>query len=90
MVKAPDFDSGIRRFESFFPATEFLIDPGGSAADAAVLPVLLFLGRSRSSEMAYDSLMVFTGNANPKLAAEVAKRLNISLGAPTSAAFFRR
>jgi ribose-phosphate pyrophosphokinase len=30
--------------------------------------------------MAYDSLMVFTGNANPKLAAEVAKRLNISLG----------
>ncbi|MDQ5960348.1 MAG: ribose-phosphate pyrophosphokinae, partial [Pseudomonadota bacterium] len=30
--------------------------------------------------MAYDSLMVFTGNANPKLAAEVAKRLHISLG----------
>ena len=30
--------------------------------------------------MAYDSLMVFTGNANPKLAADVVKRLNISLG----------
>ncbi len=30
--------------------------------------------------MAYDSLMVFTGNANPKLASDVAKRLNISLG----------
>ncbi len=30
--------------------------------------------------MAYDSLMVFTGNANPKLATDVAKRLNISLG----------
>jgi len=30
--------------------------------------------------MAYDNLMVFTGNANPKLAADVAKRLNISLG----------
>ena len=30
--------------------------------------------------MAYDSLMVFTGNANPKLAAEVVKRLHISLG----------
>ncbi len=30
--------------------------------------------------MAYDSLMVFTGNANPKLAADVARRLNISLG----------
>ena len=31
-------------------------------------------------DMAYDSLMVFTGNANPKLAADVVKRLNISLG----------
>ncbi|MEW6293107.1 MAG: ribose-phosphate pyrophosphokinase [Pseudomonadota bacterium] len=30
--------------------------------------------------MAYDSLMVFTGNANPKLASDVAKRLNISVG----------
>ena len=30
--------------------------------------------------MAYDSLMVFTGNANPALASEVVKRLNISLG----------
>jgi ribose-phosphate pyrophosphokinase len=30
--------------------------------------------------MAYDSLKVFTGNANPKLAADVVKRLNISLG----------
>ena len=30
--------------------------------------------------MAYDSLMVFSGNANPRLGAEVAKRLNIALG----------
>ncbi len=30
--------------------------------------------------MAYDSLMVFTGNANPKLASDVARRLNISVG----------
>ena len=30
--------------------------------------------------MAYDSLMVFTGNVNPRLAADIAKRLNISLG----------
>ncbi|HEY6896401.1 MAG TPA: ribose-phosphate pyrophosphokinase [Rhodocyclaceae bacterium] len=30
--------------------------------------------------MSYDSLMVFTGNANPKLASDVVKRLNISLG----------
>jgi ribose-phosphate pyrophosphokinase len=31
-------------------------------------------------DMAYDSLMVFAGNANPKLAADVVRRLNISLG----------
>ena len=30
--------------------------------------------------MAYDSLMVFTGNANPRLAADVVKYLNIRLG----------
>ncbi|PKO84773.1 MAG: ribose-phosphate pyrophosphokinase [Betaproteobacteria bacterium HGW-Betaproteobacteria-11] len=30
--------------------------------------------------MSYDNLMVFTGNANPKLAADVVKRLHISLG----------
>ena len=29
---------------------------------------------------AYDSLMVFTGNANPKLAANVVKHLDISIG----------
>jgi ribose-phosphate pyrophosphokinase len=37
--------------------------------------------------MAYDSLMVFTGNANPKLASDVAKRLNISLGRCTVGRF---
>ncbi|WP_126447087.1 ribose-phosphate pyrophosphokinase [Sulfuricystis multivorans] len=37
--------------------------------------------------MAYDSLMVFTGNANPKLASDVAKRLNISLGRATVGRF---
>jgi ribose-phosphate pyrophosphokinase len=30
--------------------------------------------------MAYESLMVFTGNANPRLAADVVRRLSISLG----------
>ena len=30
--------------------------------------------------MAYNSLMVFTGNANPKLAADVAAQLNVDLG----------
>jgi len=37
--------------------------------------------------MAYDSLMVFTGNANPKLAADVVKPLNISLGRATIGRF---
>ena len=34
--------------------------------------------------MAYDSLMVFTGNAHPKLAADVVKHLNIPLGSVTT------
>ena len=33
--------------------------------------------------MAFDNLMVFTGNANPKLAQKVAKHLNIQLGKAT-------
>ena len=37
--------------------------------------------------MAYDSLMVFAGNANPILAADVARRLNISLGRASVARF---
>jgi ribose-phosphate pyrophosphokinase len=37
--------------------------------------------------MAYDSLMVFTGNANPKLAEDVVKQLNIPLGRATVGRF---
>jgi ribose-phosphate pyrophosphokinase len=37
--------------------------------------------------VAYDSLMVFTGNANPKLAEEVARSLNIRLGRATVGRF---
>jgi ribose-phosphate pyrophosphokinase len=37
--------------------------------------------------MPHGSLMVFTGNANPKLAADVVKRLGISLGAATVGRF---
>jgi ribose-phosphate pyrophosphokinase len=37
--------------------------------------------------MSYDSLMVFTGNANPELASEVAKHLNIPLGKATVGRF---
>ncbi|QDF95886.1 ribose-phosphate pyrophosphokinase [Azoarcus sp. DD4] len=37
--------------------------------------------------MPYGSLMVFTGNANPKLAADVSRRLGISLGSVTVGRF---
>jgi len=37
--------------------------------------------------MAYDSLMVFTGNANPRLAEDVCKHLNIQLGRATVGRF---
>ena len=37
--------------------------------------------------MTYDSLMVFTGNANPKLAESVARYLNIHLGRATVGRF---
>jgi ribose-phosphate pyrophosphokinase len=37
--------------------------------------------------MAYDSLMVFTGNANPRLAEDVVKHLNIPLGRATVGRF---
>ena len=37
--------------------------------------------------MAYDSMMVFTGNANPKLAEDVVKHLNIHLGRATVGRF---
>src|SRR6202521_3236865 len=37
--------------------------------------------------MAFDNLMVFTGNANPKLAQRVAKNLNIQLGKATVSKF---
>src|SRR5512134_4207562 len=37
--------------------------------------------------MAYDSLMVFTGNANPRLAEDVCKHLNIRIGRATVGRF---
>jgi ribose-phosphate pyrophosphokinase len=37
--------------------------------------------------MAFDNLMVFTGNANPKLAQKVASRLNVQLGKATVSKF---
>jgi len=41
----------------------------------------------RDSSMAYESLMVFTGNANPQLADAVVKNLDISVGRATVGRF---
>src|SRR6476469_6867067 len=37
--------------------------------------------------MAFDNLMLFTGNANPKLAQRVARSLNVQLGKATVSKF---
>jgi ribose-phosphate pyrophosphokinase len=70
----------MRRFESFLPSqhTDGQVDH---------LPELFQNRVHQEALMAYDSLMVFTGNANPKLAADVVKRLNISLGRATVGRF---
>jgi len=41
----------------------------------------------KDQDMAYDSLMVFTGNANPQLADAVAKHLDITVGRATVGRF---
>src|SRR5204863_7343067 len=40
-----------------------------------------------SDTMAFDNLMLFSGNANPRLAQRVAKNLNIQLGRSTVSRF---
>ena len=75
--KAPDFDSGIRRFDPYLPSQ---------------LKGVVSLGRLRpflfkGSMVSDDSLMVFTGNANPKLAQFVVQHLNIQLGRATVGRF---
>ncbi len=71
MVKASDFDSDMRRFESFFPC-QF-------KTEKRVIEITRF-SFFRDTKMAYDSLKVFTGNANPKLAEDVVTHLDIDLG----------
>ena len=71
LVKAPDFDSGIRRFESFFPAIQFSSGRPQTCQSALLAGLAFWPLHGNLIEMAYNSLMVFTGNANPKLAADV-------------------
>jgi ribose-phosphate pyrophosphokinase len=51
-------------------------------ADDTPLQRRIFFGEFKAAiaAMAYDSLVVFTGNANPKLAEDVVRHLNIPLG----------
>ena len=81
MVKAPDFDSGIRRFESF------LLSQISFGQVSKACPIFIVADKCnaharspRNVEMAYNSLMVFTGNANPKLAPTSHNQLNVDLG----------
>ena len=71
MVKAPDFDSGMRRFESFRPCQIYRLTVSLKFSVTAYTHPML----AHSSDF-----LVFTGNANPILAAEVAQHLGITLG----------
>jgi ribose-phosphate pyrophosphokinase len=62
------------------PAISFLSKRAGSLGCPSCFIRRRCFARHGKRSMAYDSLMVFTGNANPALAADVVKRLNISLG----------
>ena len=78
LVKAPDFDSGIRRFESFLPSPLWV----GAVVQRCVIdaPFSEFSGMKWGGKVALDRLTVFTGNANPKLAEEVVGHLRLPLG----------
>ena len=66
LVKAPDFDSGMRRFESFFPCHLYGLHQTPLSYQIQIMSAADFL--------------LFTGNANPALAQEVADSLGIQLG----------
>jgi ribose-phosphate pyrophosphokinase len=87
--KAPDFDSGIRGFESYLPS--HTAPPGLSAPTVQVALNPSTIGpqalKFRDLVMPYADMMVFTGNANPKLAEDVVRHLNIHLGRATVGRF---
>src|SRR6185312_6650225 len=87
LVKAPDFDSGIPRFESLFPCQSLALKKQEKAKQQAVNADWRQPGIGGFSSfkktgilMALENLMVFTGNANPELAKEVVAQLGIPLG----------
>src|SRR5574340_1235395 len=80
--KAPDFDSGIRRFDPYLPSHHL-----GGGLQQARRPPRQLPGHEREREtgargarLAYDRLMVFAGNAIPRLAGDVVNHLHIHLG----------
>jgi ribose-phosphate pyrophosphokinase len=84
LVKAPDFDSGIRGFESFLPS-QFPRAAGAKPPEPS--PNMQQLLRHSNEHLSPNGLMIFTGNANPKLAADVASHLLIGLGKATVGRF---
>ena len=96
MVKAPDFDSGIRRFDSFHPCQNSIT--GSCIAWAREPFQKRFVCHSFSHAILencwahmqtphpshptnHTDFLLFTGNANPSMAQEIAQHLGISLGA---------
>ena len=96
LVKAPDFDSGIRRFDSFHPCQNSIT--GSCIAWAREPFQKRFVCHSFSHAILencwahmqtphpshptnHTDFLLFTGNANPSMAQEIAQHLGISLGA---------
>ena len=67
LVKASDFDSDMRGFESFFPCQIFSLTPRMRPCSLDGVTVLF-------------NTVLFTGNANPALAQEIATHLGVELG----------
>src|SRR5258708_5442835 len=74
--KAAGFDPAIRRFESFHPSQ--FHEAGAGWARARDLAVEI--AHSAESMSTSETLALFAGNANPALAQDIARSLQISLG----------
>ncbi len=83
LVKALDFDSSMRRFESFLPCQARC-----TAWPFDVQALSKFTGWTKHAGSSQPpDFMVFTGNANPGMAADIADHLGISLGSATVGRF---
>ena len=80
LVKAPDFDSGMRRFESFLPSHLSGVRDQARFRPGSIMQQVV---RRSAEGLSPEGLMIFTGNANPKLASDVAAHLHLSLGKAT-------